>query len=70
MKTAHKYKLEVTWNWRKKWEFTILAINAEVVSMWLPKQEPEDDFIINVSIQLLARDIEEVSDTFLAKGID
>jgi hypothetical protein len=67
---AHKYKLKVKWSKRAEWDINILAINAEVITMWLPKQENEDDYIVSVHIELLEKNVEKVKNTFLAKGID
>lgn len=69
-KWAHKYNLKVKWSKREDWDINILAINTEVINMWLPKEESEDDHIISVNIQLLERNVEKVKDGFLAKGID
>lgn len=36
----------------------------------LPKEETEEDYITNVNIQLIERNVEKVKSNFLAKGID
>jgi len=69
MKKAHKYKLEVKWSNRKSWDVDILAINAEVVKMFL-HNETENDFIINVNISLIERNVSNERDSFLAKVLD
>jgi len=38
--------------------------------MWFSKKETEKDYITNVNIQLLERNVEKVKNSFLAKGID
>lgn len=68
-KMAHKFNLKVKWSKRADWDINVLAISAEVVTMWLPKEEKEDDHIISVNIQLLERNAEKVKSNFLAKGI-
>lgn len=73
-KYAHKYNLKVKWSKRAEWNVNILAINAETVTMWLPKGndsagEKEEDYIVGVNIQLLERNVELVKPGFLAKGI-
>ena len=68
MQMAHKYKLKVVWSKRDNWNINILAINTEVISIFLPKQEAEDDFIVKVSIELMERNVKEVKTDFLAKA--
>ena len=74
-KMAHKYKLNVKWSNKPDWNITILAIDTEAVTMWLPKSgsqnmENDETYIVNVEIQLLERNVEKVKDSFIAKGID
>ena len=74
-KMAHKYKLNVKWSNKPDWDITILAIDAEAITMWLPKSgyqnsETDETYIISVEIQLLERNIERVKGNFLAKGIN
>jgi hypothetical protein len=75
-KMAHKYKLIVKWSNKPDWNITILAIDAESVTMWLPKSsgsqnmENDETYIVSVEIQLLERNVEKVKDSFIAKGID
>ncbi len=70
LKMAHKYNLKVVWSKRAEWDITILSISAEAISMWLPKEEAEDDHVVSYSVQLLERNVEKIKDNFLAKGID
>lgn len=75
VKMAHKYNLIVKWNNKEDWNITILAIDTETVTMWLPKSgfqnmETEETYIVGVEIKLLERNFEIVKDGFLAKGID
>jgi hypothetical protein len=72
---SHKYKLNVKWSNKPDWNITILAIDAEAVTMWLPKSgsqnmENDETYIVSVEIQLLERNVEKVKDSFIAKGID
>lgn len=72
---AHKYKLTVKWSNKPDWNITILAIDAEAITMWLPKSgsqnaETDETYVVSVEIQLLERNVERVKDNFLAKGID
>lgn len=72
---AHKYKLTVKWSNKPDWNITILAIDAETITMWLPKSgsknaETDETYIVSVKIQLLERNVERVKDNFLAKCID
>ena len=74
-KPAHKYKLTVKWSNKPDWNIIILAIDAEAITMWLPKSgsqnaETDETYIISVEIKLLERNVERVKDNFLAKGID
>ena len=69
-KMAHKYNLKVKWSKRAEWNINILSISTEAISMWLPKEETEEDYITNVNIQLIERNVEKVKSSFLAKGID
>ena len=69
-KMAHKYNLKVKWNKRADWDVNILSISTEAISMWLPRIETRDDYITNVNIQLIERNVEKVEWHFLAKGID
>ena len=69
MKYVHKYNLQVTWNFREKWNITILSANSKNCMCWIPETEDED-FIINISIQLLNKCEKLVDDNFVAKGID
>lgn len=52
-KIAHKYNLKVKWSKRPEWDINILAISAEIVCLWLPREETEEDYIISAHIQLL-----------------
>jgi hypothetical protein len=70
MKQAHLYNLKATWRIRPDWDINILSINTECISMWLPKQENEEDYIISVSITLVKRNATIEKESFLAKGID
>jgi argininosuccinate synthase len=69
IKIAHKYNLKVKWSKRAEWDINILSISAEAISMWLPKEETEEDYIMNVNIQLLEKNVEKVKCSFLAKVI-
>ena len=69
-KMAHKYNLNVKWNKRVDWNINILSISTEAISMWLPRIETGEDYITNVNIQLIERNVEKVKWNFLAKGID
>ena len=75
MKQAHKYKLIVKWSDKPEWSLTVLALDAESVTLWLPQNgspnmENEDTFILSVEIRLLERNVEQVKDGFIAKGLD
>ena len=70
MKKAHKYKLFVKWSSGDDWNITILSVNTEVITSWLPRQETSEKHIIECKITLIERDAEDVKENFLAKGID
>ena len=68
MKKAHEYNLKVVWETGHKWDFNILAITAEAVTMWLPKDE-KGDCITSVNVTLVKMNAVSVKDNFLAKAI-
>jgi hypothetical protein len=69
MKKANKYKVEVDWNW-KRLEFYAISINAHDVILLINSEEEQDDFIININIQLIMKEAEEVKDNFVCKTLD
>lgn len=69
MSMLHKYSLNVKWNNKPDWNITILAMTTEMISMWLPKEETEDTYIISVEIKLLEKNVETYKN-YIAKGID
>lgn len=69
---AHKYSLKVKWNKRTEWDMDInlLAINSRAVTMEIPFEQTEEDYIVYINVQLLERNVEKVNSNFSVKRID
>jgi len=69
MKVAHKYRLEVKFSKGMDWDLYIVAIDAENVTTFLPRDETDERYIINTTIELIERNFEEVKDNFCGKTL-